>query len=178
MFHLWRLANREIQSKGSSWAIFTLSHTLSLHNSHLNTRYLIAKLQANLAWNKTNTWLNKFNLTVCNNLYTRRRNWFSLNCSVCKSWNPITQWHLSKFRRRNLFSLNCSVCKSWNPITQWHPSKFWMTWSLLNAFYFDFLRIPPSPLPKLKYWKTPTNKFKVYSNWTWTCTQNRCGKMF
>ena len=57
------------QSRGSSWvhtswAFFTLSHTLPLHNSHLNTRYLIAKLQENLAWNKANTWLNKFNITI------------------------------------------------------------------------------------------------------------------
>ena len=42
---------------------FTLSHTLPLHDSHLNTGYLIAELQANLAQNKANTWLNKFNLT-------------------------------------------------------------------------------------------------------------------
>ena len=42
---------------------FTLSHTQLLHYSHLNIGYLIAKLQANLAWNKANTWLNKFNLT-------------------------------------------------------------------------------------------------------------------
>ena len=34
--------------------IFTLSHTLPLHDSHLNTRLLIAKIQANLARNKTN----------------------------------------------------------------------------------------------------------------------------
>ena len=33
---------------------FTLSHTLPLHDSHLNTGLLIAKLQANLAQNKTN----------------------------------------------------------------------------------------------------------------------------
>ena len=33
---------------------FTLSHTLPLHDSHLNTKLLIAKLQANLAWNKAN----------------------------------------------------------------------------------------------------------------------------
>ena len=33
---------------------FTLSHTLPLHDSHLNTRLLIAKLQANLARNKAN----------------------------------------------------------------------------------------------------------------------------
>ena len=44
-------------------SFFTLSHTQPLHNSHLNTGYLIAKLQANLAWNKAITWLNKFNLT-------------------------------------------------------------------------------------------------------------------
>ena len=33
---------------------FTLSHSLSLHESHLNTRLLIAKIQANLARNKAN----------------------------------------------------------------------------------------------------------------------------
>ena len=33
---------------------FTLSHTLSLHDSHLNIGLLIAKIQANLTWNKAN----------------------------------------------------------------------------------------------------------------------------
>ena len=33
---------------------FTLSHTLPLHNSHLNTGLLIAKIQANLVRNKVN----------------------------------------------------------------------------------------------------------------------------
>ena len=33
---------------------FTLSHTLPLHESHLNTGLLIAKIQANLARNKAN----------------------------------------------------------------------------------------------------------------------------
>ena len=33
---------------------FTLSHTLPLHDSHLNIGLLIAKLQANLARNKAN----------------------------------------------------------------------------------------------------------------------------
>ena len=43
---------------------FTLSYTQPLHYSHLNTGFLIAELQTNLAWNKANTWLNKFNLTI------------------------------------------------------------------------------------------------------------------
>ena len=47
----------------TSWVFFTLSHTLPLQNFHLNTRYLIVKLQANLAQNKANTWLNNFNFT-------------------------------------------------------------------------------------------------------------------
>ena len=47
----------------TSWVFFTLSYTQPLRNSHLNTRYLIAKIQENLTQNKTNTWLNKFNLT-------------------------------------------------------------------------------------------------------------------
>ena len=38
---------------------FTLSHSLSLHNSHLNTRLLIAKIQANLARNKANKMVDK-----------------------------------------------------------------------------------------------------------------------
>ena len=38
-----------------TWAILhTLSHTLPLHDSHLNTGFLIAKIQANLARNKSN----------------------------------------------------------------------------------------------------------------------------
>ena len=52
-------ANRKFQS----WVpatlhkleyFFTLSHTLPLRDSHLNTRLLIAKLQANLVRNKAN----------------------------------------------------------------------------------------------------------------------------
>ena len=46
------------------WDFFTLFHTLPLYESHLNTRYLIAKLHVNLARNKANKWLNKFNLTL------------------------------------------------------------------------------------------------------------------
>ena len=52
-------ATREIQSRvptslHSLEHFFTLSHTLPLHDLHLNTGLLIAKLQANLAWNKAN----------------------------------------------------------------------------------------------------------------------------
>ena len=62
-------ATREIQpqvpiSLHNLEQFFTLSHTLPLHNSHLNIRLLIAKIQANLVQNKANTRLNKFNLTV------------------------------------------------------------------------------------------------------------------
>ena len=38
----------------TSELFFTLSHTLPLHNSHLNIGFLNAELQANLAWNKAN----------------------------------------------------------------------------------------------------------------------------
>ena len=56
----WKLrATREIQprvltSLHSFEHFFTLSHTLPLHDSHLNTGILIAKLQANLTQNKAN----------------------------------------------------------------------------------------------------------------------------
>ena len=38
---------------------FTLSHTLLLHDSHLNTGLLIAKIQENLARNKSNKMVDK-----------------------------------------------------------------------------------------------------------------------
>ena len=55
-------ATRKIQSRVPSTLhklehFFTLSHTLPLHDSHLNTGLLIAKLQANLAQNKANKML-------------------------------------------------------------------------------------------------------------------------
>ena len=39
--------------------LFTLFHSLPLHNSHLNTGLLIAKIQANLTWNKANKIVDK-----------------------------------------------------------------------------------------------------------------------
>ena len=52
-------ATREIQprvpvSLHNLEQFFTLSHTLPLHDSHLNTRLLIAKIQENLVRNKAN----------------------------------------------------------------------------------------------------------------------------
>ena len=52
-------ATREIQPRVPTSLhkleqFFTLSHTLPLHDSHLNTGLLIAKIQANLARNKAN----------------------------------------------------------------------------------------------------------------------------
>ena len=52
-------ASCEIQSRGPAEGtllsfFFTPSHTLPLHDSHLNTGFLNAELQANLAWNKAN----------------------------------------------------------------------------------------------------------------------------
>ena len=49
----------EIQSRVPYWVhnlelFFTLSHTLPLHDSHLNTRFLNAELQVNLERNKAN----------------------------------------------------------------------------------------------------------------------------
>ena len=38
---------------------FTFSHSLSLHDSHLNTGLLIAKIQVNLIRNKTNKMVDK-----------------------------------------------------------------------------------------------------------------------
>ena len=62
-------ASREIQSRVFASLhnleyFFTLSHTLPLHDSHLNIGLLSTKLQANLSRNKANTWLIKFNFTI------------------------------------------------------------------------------------------------------------------
>ena len=57
-------ATREIQSRVSASLhnlehVFTHSHTLPLHDSHLYTGLLIAKIQANLVRNKTNKMVDK-----------------------------------------------------------------------------------------------------------------------
>ena len=57
-------ATREIQLRVSASLhkleqFFILSHTLPLHDSHLNTGLLIAKIQANLARNKANKMVDK-----------------------------------------------------------------------------------------------------------------------
>ena len=62
-------ASREIQPRVSASLhsfehFFTLSHTLSLHDSHLNTRFLSAELQTNLHKIKPTKWLIKFNLKI------------------------------------------------------------------------------------------------------------------
>ena len=56
---IWRLARREFQSRVPATLhklehFFTFSHTLPLHDSHLNIGLLIAKLQENLSRNKAN----------------------------------------------------------------------------------------------------------------------------
>ena len=57
-------ATREIQpqvpvSLHKLEQFFTFSHTLPLHDSHLNTELLIAKIQANFARNKANKMVDK-----------------------------------------------------------------------------------------------------------------------
>ena len=66
---LWRLENREIQLQVPCWVhnlelFFIFSHTLPLHDSHLNTWFLNAELQANWHRIKQKKWLIKFNLTT------------------------------------------------------------------------------------------------------------------
>ena len=58
---------------------FTLSHTLPLHDSHLNTGLLIAKIQENLARNKANKMVDKIStlqkhLTPTILLFQKERN--------------------------------------------------------------------------------------------------------
>ena len=89
---------------------FTFSHSLPLHDSHLNTGLLIAKIQANLARNKANMMVDKiqpYNLPVwlfrdktlkktldltCE-LRTVEQNSLTPNSRIylCSSWNIWTR---------------------------------------------------------------------------------------
>ena len=62
---------------------FRLSHTLPLHESHLNTGFLKAELQANWYGIKPTKWLIKFNLTTS-------INWPSLSHATMSS--DTTYW--------------------------------------------------------------------------------------
>ena len=65
---------------------FTLSHTQPLHNSHLNTGYLIAELQEDLTRNKGNTWLNKFNFTILTCYFNKISSMFTyIRTCLCKT---------------------------------------------------------------------------------------------
>ena len=64
---LWE--SHEIQLRVPCWVhnlelFFTLSHTLPLHDSHLNTGFLNVEIQANWHKIKPTKWLIKFNLTI------------------------------------------------------------------------------------------------------------------
>ena len=82
-------ATHEIQSRDPASLhnlehFFTFSHTLPLHDSHLNSGLLISKIQANLARNKTNKMVDKiqpyliFSYTLKNKIYIYIRSWSSL----------------------------------------------------------------------------------------------------
>ena len=55
--------NKEALLSAHFWTFFTLSHTVSVHESHLNTGFLNAELQVNWHGIKLTKWLIKFNLT-------------------------------------------------------------------------------------------------------------------
>ena len=70
---LWRLASCKPVVR-PCWVhtyelFFTLSHTLPLHESHLNTRFLNAELQVNWHGIKPTKCLIKFNLTYSSNIF-------------------------------------------------------------------------------------------------------------
>ena len=84
---------------------FTLSHTLPLHNSHLNIGLLIAKIQTNLAQNKSNMMIDKIQpynlplwlfrektlkqtLELTCELGTVEQNSFTPNSRICVALKP------------------------------------------------------------------------------------------
>ena len=65
---------------------FTFSHTLPLHDSHLNTGFLSTELQVNWHGIKPTKWLIKFNLTSLNgNMVSLLKTWINF-LSECNSW--------------------------------------------------------------------------------------------
>ena len=84
---------------------FTLFHTLPLHDPHLNTGLLIAKIQANLAQNKANKMVDKiqpYNIPIwlfCDKtlkqtldltceLGTAEQNLLTPNSRICETLEP------------------------------------------------------------------------------------------
>ena len=114
-------STREVQSRVPATLhklehFFTLSHTLPLNDSHLNTRLLIAKIQANLARNKANKMVDKIQscnlplwlfrdktlkqtLNLTCELGTVERNSLTPNSRICVAFesyeqeSPVTQQH-------------------------------------------------------------------------------------
>ena len=76
---------------------FTLSHTLPLHDSHLNTRFLNVELQANWHGIKPIKWLIKFNLT--NTVHKTRLSDCSLDVSMLFSHGRVL--HLKRVVKLN-----------------------------------------------------------------------------
>ena len=93
-------ATREIQSRvpvslHNLEHFFTLSRSLPLHESHLNTGLLIAKIQANLTWNKANKMVDKIKPynTICLEAKKMWENVFSKGFSKTQS-NTLKYFHL------------------------------------------------------------------------------------
>ena len=97
MCNFWRLASCEIQSRVPNSLhnlehFFTLSHTLPLHDSHLNTGLLIARIQANLVRNKANKMVDKIQPYSSNSSF---RNSSSMGW---QSWGgKLSMWNSSYY---------------------------------------------------------------------------------
>ena len=85
--------------------IFTLSHSLPLHDSHLNIGLLIAKIQANLVRNKANKMVNKiqpYNITCIKSFIAYLKNGLKILtvttvCLIPKSNCRIQRYYRIKF---------------------------------------------------------------------------------
>ena len=103
-------ATREIQSRvpvslHNLEHFFTLSHSLPLHESHLNTGLLIAKIQANLIQNKANEMIDKIQLY---NLP------FWLFCDKILKQTLDLKCELGTIKQ-NLLTLNSRICVTLEP---------------------------------------------------------------
>ena len=97
---------------------FTLSHTLPLHDSHLNTGFLSAVLQANMSRNRANTWLIKFNLTISPFAYSMTKHSKTNSRLKCEFGNNSkTHSHLNLEAVQLLNHMNMNLLKHNN--TPW-----------------------------------------------------------
>ena len=147
---------------------FTLSHTLPLYDSHLNTGFLNAELQANWHGIKPTKWLIKFNLTYRKSEYKD----FGNNSP---HWNDY-HWYLlvavqvglykESFDAQVNYNLSWFIIAQYSPwVWQWFDLMQWssMFWFLPKWEWFSRFMLAG---PMLMVCGNNA-QLKLLHNWCW-----------